>query len=138
MSGEKKVYYIRLYDSLSGKKADVYPNNTIISFLKNEKRLLKRAKERGEEYHESLDEMEENGRGIAASESIHDIVEKKILFELLHKAVMALPDKEREIIDAYYFNGMSEPQISAETGIPQQTINDRRKAIEKKLGKKLK
>ena len=86
---------------------------------------------------ESLEALEEQGRGIAAPETTEGIVEKKDLSERLSEAVLKLAIQEQEIIDAYYMRGLSEPQISAETGVPQRTINDRRRAALKKLRKYL-
>lgn len=46
-----------------------------------------------------------------------------------------LSDCERELIQALYFDEMSERQLSMMTGTPQKTINDRRRKILAKLKK---
>ncbi len=48
-----------------------------------------------------------------------------------------LTDSERALIKALFFDGKTERQYEAETGIPQKTINNRRRGILAKLKKLL-
>ena len=53
----------------------------------------------------------------------------------LHRALLQLEDDELELIEALYFKELSERQMSLQTGIPQKTINDRKRKIVAKLNK---
>ena len=82
----------------------------------------------------SLEALKEKGVDPPAPDSTEDI-DLKID---LHDALQKLTAAEQALIDAYYFQGLSEPKISAATGVPRRTINDRREAIIKKLRENLK
>ncbi len=67
-------------------------------------------------------------------DDLEETMEKTILLEKLPKALESLTDKEREIIDLYYFtDGATEQSVAKKLGIPQQTLNSRKLAILKKL-----
>lgn len=51
----------------------------------------------------------------------------------LRKAYAMLSHLERELIDAVVFRGQSEREYGARTGIPQKTVNNRKRAILKKI-----
>lgn len=65
------------------------------------------------------------------------IVEKQILMEVLNLALSSLTDKEKHLIQVLFFDGKSERQYARETGIPQKTINNHKRAIILKLKKLL-
>ena len=82
----------------------------------------------------SLEARMEKGLDIPAPGSYDDVDEKIDL----HAALQKLTAAEQALIDAYYFQDMNEPQISATTGVLQQTINYRRKSAIEKLREYLK
>ncbi len=61
------------------------------------------------------------------------LVENKLRKAALHKALNCLPKPERELIQAVYFNGMTDQQYAGQLGISQQMINRKKHRILKKL-----
>jgi RNA polymerase sigma factor (sigma-70 family) len=72
-----------------------------------------------------------------AEESIEDGVIKKEMLKKLALCLETLSEQERLLIYALFFQGKSERRLSAETGTPQRTINDRKRRILLKLKKLL-
>ena len=62
---------------------------------------------------------------------------EKIEREELHKAIGKLEKEERILIVALFFEGYSEREWMRITGVPQRTINDRKRKIIEKLKKLL-
>lgn len=56
-----------------------------------------------------------------------------VMRENLRAALHSLPPDEMALIDALYFREKSEREWSEETGIPQKTINNRKRSILAKL-----
>jgi len=81
-----------------------------------------------ENFHEFLDVLNN-------PEHIYMMSEQN---QMLQNAFNLLSSSEKELITALIINGKSEREYSAETGIPQKTINNRKKAILLKLNKFLK
>ena len=61
--------------------------------------------------------------------------EISLLLDKKKKALVILPDSDRQLIDALFTQGLSEREWSALSGIPQKTINDRKKRLLLKLRK---
>ena len=70
-------------------------------------------------------------------DSIEDNIIKREMLEKMKLSIEMLSDQERLLIYNLFFKGMSERRLSAETGIPLMTINDRKRRILKKLKKLL-
>ena len=70
-------------------------------------------------------------------EDVADTVTRRLMTEKLHKCLDLLSGDERALIWALFFENKTERQYSAEMGIPQKTINNRRKVILAKLKKLL-
>lgn len=51
----------------------------------------------------------------------------------LHHAIAALPKAERELIQAIYFDGVSEREYAQKKGISQMGVNKQRRKILSKL-----
>ena len=95
--------------------------------------------------HTSLDiitDMETNDINgeqiLSLGVSIEEDLIEKIEREELHSAIAKLSAKEKELIQALFFDGYTERQWSTLTGIPQKTINDRKHKILEKIKKFLK
>ena len=58
----------------------------------------------------------------AGQKSVETIVIDKIMAEDLHKALDKLSAPERELIDALYFQGVSEREYAQISGTPRKTI----------------
>lgn len=67
--------------------------------------------------------------------SLEDECERRIL---LSNAILCLNSKEQELIYSLYFSGLSERVYSKIKGIPQKTVNNRKKAVLKRLRQFLK
>lgn len=74
---------------------------------------------------------------IDTSQKIDEAVIHKIMLDKLHDSLVLLSDDEQKLINALFFRKLSEREWSAETGIPQKTINDRKSRILIKLKKLL-
>ena len=91
----------------------------------------------------SLDVMTEkenetlNGEHVlpSLSVSVEETLMDKIEKEELHKAIKKLTKEERILIRALFFDGFSEREWSKITGLPQKTINNRKKKIIEKIKK---
>ena len=86
----------------------------------------------------SLDALLECGISVTDPESVEEIVEENNLLERLRNALTKLTKGEQELVNALYYNGLTERKLSSISGIPQQTINSRRAVVIKKLKKILK
>ena len=67
------------------------------------------------------------------SEPVEEKILRKLMIEKLPEAIEVLSEEEKELIEMLYFEGMTERQVTTVTGVPQTTINYRRKRILKKL-----
>ena len=67
--------------------------------------------------------------------SVEEIALTNIIYHKLHKAIEMLPQTEREIITAIYFQGYSVHQLAKESGTPYMTISCRKERILCKLKK---
>ena len=65
--------------------------------------------------------------------NIEDMVVMSILSKKLHKCLKSLPKAERDLIQALYFNGLTEGQLSQKMGIHCMTIHSRKVCILRKL-----
>lgn len=87
----------------------------------------------------SLDALADDGFEVPDEMSLVDeIVEDKLLLDMLFEALSELTDDERFLIDELFFNDKSERQVARETGIPQTTLNYQKNKIIKWLREKLK
>lgn len=70
-----------------------------------------------------------------AVDSVEDRVITEMLLVKLRQCLKMLDESERMLIAELYLQGKSERQLSSETGIPQRTINYRKRNILAKLKK---
>lgn len=88
---------------------------------------------------DSYDRLEEAGSAPGTSEDvvIGALIEKQQK-QCLYEALRELGENEFAILFEIYWNGKSERELSLQTGVPQKTINDRKRRILAKLKQKLK
>jgi RNA polymerase sigma-70 factor (ECF subfamily) len=55
----------------------------------------------------------------------------------VHAAVAALPDGSRELVELAYYDGLSQSEIAARTGIPLGTVKTRTRAALARLAERL-
>lgn len=70
--------------------------------------------------------------------SVEDEAIAHILRDRLHACLELLPSQEWELIQALYFEELSERDLARKTGVPQRTIHDRKKKAIAHLKKMLK
>jgi len=105
--------------------------------LKERERYLDKL---AEEKHISLEACKDNGIQIeyilaSLEESIEDSIITKDMIARTLECLIHLDENEQLLIGELFFKGKSERQLSAETGMPQKTINDRKRKILLKLKK---
>lgn len=106
---------------------------------RRQKYLNERSNDNGDFSYDMLTTDEFNGEDILV-DTLSDTsgqAEKNILLDKLKKVLCELPDNERQLIDALFTQGLSEREWSAQSGIPQKTINDRKNRLLTKLRKLL-
>jgi RNA polymerase sigma factor (sigma-70 family) len=86
------------------------------------------------EHERSLDAFIEDGLEIPSEQVlVEDIVEDKLLLEMLFEALAELTEDERSLIDALFFDEKSENELATEEGISQQAVSKRKNRILAKL-----
>ena len=65
--------------------------------------------------------------------SVEDAAIANIQYQQLHQALKLLPESERMLIHAVYFEGLSERKVAERTGIHYMTIHSRKVRILKDL-----
>lgn len=84
----------------------------------------------------SLEAFADAGFEIPSGEALVDeIVEDKLLLDMLSKALSELTEDERFLINELFFNDKSEREIACEIGVSQPAIHKRRNRILEKLKK---
>lgn len=126
----KKDYYIRLKDGqIVPVSEEVYRAYKRPSWREAKAREVRLQKEL------SLDILEEDSVPITDGVLVEQIVEDKLLLEMLMKALDMLTEDERSLINEIFFNQHSEQETAAKSGITQQAVHKRKKYILGKLKK---
>lgn len=73
------------------------------------------------------------GTVVDVSADVGDLVANKLQADRLYETLAEFTNAERDLIRVICFQGKSEREYAAESGIPQKTINDRKKRIIKRL-----
>ena len=99
----------------------------------------RRTSKNGDVSYNALTTDEFNGEDILIAEQpdVCDAVVESMMTDKLRKSLQLLNQDEKLLIHALYFERKSERKVSEETGIPQKTINDRKRRIIAKLKKLL-
>ncbi|MCR4437223.1 MAG: LuxR C-terminal-related transcriptional regulator, partial [Eubacteriales bacterium] len=64
---------------------------------------------------------------------VDEIVEDKLLLDMLSKALSELTDEERFLIDELFYQEKPERMVAKETGVSQNTVNYHKNRILEKL-----
>jgi RNA polymerase sigma factor (sigma-70 family) len=85
--------------------------------------------------YNALDTDEMNGEDIIPDPSppLADAIADKLMLEALRIGLDKLSEDERALIEALYFEGKSERELARESGIPDMTLNYRKRKILAKL-----
>lgn len=85
---------------------------------------------------DSLDRRVEEGQQFEYQEEpVDELVTKKLMISKMMDCIAALSEQEQELIAALFFCGKSEREWSAECGVPQKTLNDRKNRVLRKIKK---
>lgn len=137
MPGYLDKKFVFLHDCLMEVSESFY-----LDFYKDKRRqkyLDECAAQYGTISYDMLSTDDFNGEDILIDRDV-DIAEEvaeKMTMEKLKQSMSLLSDGERELLDVLYFQGRSEREWSKVSGIPQKTINDRKRRILAKLKKLL-
>lgn len=69
----------------------------------------------------------------SSAPSPESVVLDRLEIAALHQSLSSLAAEERALIEAMFFEGLTERAYSEQSGIPQKTVNDRKNRILKKL-----
>lgn len=131
---EHKKYYIHVPGALVEVSEGVY-----FAYYQEKRRgrtLREKDKRNGAVSYDGLDTPELTGQEMIPDRdavSVEDAAIANILRDRLHRCLDALDEPDRELIHALYFEGLSERKYAKRVGIPQRTINDRRRRVLRKL-----
>ncbi len=102
---------------------------------RRQKYLYERSRDNRDISIDMLTTEQFNGADILFSDGmdIEEQVAYKLLLDKLHNCLSLLTEEEQELIYALFFGEKTEREWSAETGIPQKTINNRKRKILLKL-----
>lgn len=130
---EKGKYYINVQGNLIEVSQEIY--QAYHSMERHRKTLDEKDRRNRRVLYSALDTEEMLGEEMLidrTAPSIEEIVVSRLLYEKLHQCLELLPKGERKLIQALYFEGISERQLSKRIKIPHMTIHDRKaKALEK-------
>jgi len=123
-----KEYYIEL----NGKQIPV-SEEVYYAFKRPAWRERKRRQVRSEN-ELSLETLSDDGFEVSDETALVDeIVEDKLLLDMLMEALSELTEDERFLIDALFYKNRSEREVAASSCISQQAVNKRKKKILTKL-----
>ena len=106
-----------------------------------ERTLEERDKRNGLLHYEELTTISLSGEEIIhdiTQESVEELVIAEVMKKRLWESIKMLSEKETAIIEAYYFDGLTERQIAKDRDVSQTTIHRYRKKAIEKLKKLLK
>ena len=88
--------------------------------------------------HTSLNYLIENGIDFEdkSADTLAIIIRRENI-ERVHKALLTLSDKRRELVHKFYYEELTMRQISSQTGVSHTAISQRMKTIRNRLKKEL-
>ena len=133
---EHKQYYIHIPGSLVEVSESVY-----FAYYQEKRRnrtLEEKDERNGTVSYDGLDTPELSGQEMIPDRdavSVEDAAIATILRDELHRCLALLDEPDRQLIQALYFEGLSERKDAKRVGIPQQTISDRKRRVLSRLKK---
>jgi RNA polymerase sigma factor (sigma-70 family) len=129
----KKQRYIKIGGVGIAVSEEVYRAYKRPAWAERKRRQIRRGKER------SLEAFMEAGRDIPSGQPLaEEIMEDKLLLEMLCAALDELTDEEQNLISALFYEERSEREVSKESGLPRKTIAYHKNKIFDKLRKLIK
>ena len=133
---EKKEYYIKMENQQVKVSEKVY--RTYYGLQRQAKTLEEKDRRNGKVLYSNLDTSEILGEEMIpdiGTAYVEDMVIAKLMSEKLHRCISLLPKGEQELIQAIYFDQLSERKISEITRVHYMTLHDRKVRILRKLRK---
>jgi len=132
----------QFYISIAGTKVTVSEEiyREYSSMGRRARYLEERDVARGVVSYNSMDTDEMLGEDMIPdfdAKSVEEAAFDRIMADKLREALELLTDDERELIEAIFYDQMSEREYSVTSGIPRKTISDRKHRILAKLRKLL-
>lgn len=131
---ENKKYIIMVNGRQAEVSREVYAEYHRMD--RRERYLEERDLAHGKTLYSNLDTVELLGEEMIPDSSAvdpADIAIAHILHEKLHQCLKLLPESDRQLIDALYFQNKSERECAKKFGLSQKGINKRRHAALEKL-----
>jgi RNA polymerase sigma factor (sigma-70 family) len=135
---EHKKYYINVPGALVEVSEGVY-----FAYYQEKRRgrtLREKDERNGAVSYDGLDTPELTGQEMIPDRdavSVEDAAIANILRGELRRCLALLDEPDRQLIQALYFEGLSERKYAKRVGIPQQTISDRKRRVLARLKKLL-
>ena len=85
--------------------------------------------------HSEQTEQLSNRRSFQESESVEDMVLRRLEYRQLHRAISVLPEIQRRRLTLYYFHGLTYKQIAEKEGCTLQAVAKSIAAAENKIKK---
>lgn len=132
MAGRER-YYIPVNGTLVEVEEAVY--RAYYKMERRERYLEERDKENGVLSYNALDGGGTVGEEILedTSDSMENLVLAKELSEHLHRCIDMLPKAERELIEALYFDGLTEKAYASRVQMSQSAVSRKQKKILSKM-----
>lgn len=136
---EKKNYYIRVYGRPVPVTEAVY-----LSYYRMNRRarfLAEKDAQHHTTHYSALDTEETLGEEAIfdpAAPSVEDLAIYEVLKEQLYQSLEQLPEEDRALIQALYFEQLGERTYAERLGISQKGVNKRRQKVLEKLRKLMK
>lgn len=131
-----KEYKIKIQGNLIEVSEEIYL--TYYRMADRARALRRKDRAHGTVSYSALDTEETLGEEMicdSTAESLENIAITNILSDKLHQCLNMLPQEERDLLYALYFDNLSERDLSQKTGVLQQTINYRKRRALKHLKK---
>jgi RNA polymerase sigma factor (sigma-70 family) len=124
----KKEYYITIDGKDVPVTEEVYRAFKRPAWKERKRREIRSEKER------SLEAFMDDGYDIPSKQALVDeLVEDKLLLDMLFNALLELTDDERDLINALFYEEKSERELSKDSGVPHPTIHSRKVSVLQKL-----
>ena len=137
-NNEKRTYYLRVSGTMVKVTEEVY--RTYYQFKDHQKHLERMERKHGQFSYDALDTSERSGEAMLSdffAPSIEEIAIAHVMYVKLNCSLVKLSQGVKLLIQALYYEGLSEREYAARIGISQKGVNKRKHAIQKKLRKML-
>ena len=133
---EEKKYYIRVPETLVEVTEEVY--RAYHQEDRHGRTMEEKDQRNGLASYDELDTVELTGQEMIPDREatgVEDVAIANLFRDKLRHCLAMLPESDRRLISALYFDGLSERKLSEKTGVHHMTIHSRKAAILRTLKK---